>query len=112
MTRAIRPQVPILAGNGAGVWVILLIGWGLAAAAGLAWLSARTAAALAGSRIPPFGERWVVSVARWHTGQAWPGTPTPLVVLIAVALACTASTIGTVAWRIIAARIPQPGDPV
>jgi type IV secretory pathway TraG/TraD family ATPase VirD4 len=112
MTRAIRPQVPILAGNGAGVWIILLIGWGLAATAWLAWLGARIAAALAGRRIPPFGERWVVSVARWHTGQAWPGTPTLFVVLIAVALACAASTIGTVAWRIIAARIPPPGDPV
>jgi type IV secretory pathway TraG/TraD family ATPase VirD4 len=112
MTRAVRPQVPILAGNGAGVWVILLIGWGLAAAGGLAWLGARIAAALVGRRVPPFGARWVVSVARWHTGQAWPGTPTPLVVLIAVALACAASTIGITAWRIIAARIPQPGDPV
>jgi type IV secretory pathway TraG/TraD family ATPase VirD4 len=112
MTRAVRPQVPILAGNGAGVWIVLLIGWGLVAAAWLAWLGAGIAAALAGRHVPSFGERWVLSVARWHTSQAWPGTPTPLVVLIAVALACAAGTVGAVAWRIIATRIPRPGDPV
>ena len=70
MTRAAGPRVPLLAGNGAGVWVVLLIGWGLAAAAGLAWLAARTAAALAGQRMPPFSEQWVISLVRWRTGQA------------------------------------------
>jgi type IV secretory pathway TraG/TraD family ATPase VirD4 len=104
--------VPVLAGNGAGVWVVLLIGWGVAAAAWLAWLSARIAAALAGRHVPPFSEHWVFSLARWRTSQAWPGTPTVLVVLIAVALAGAAVTAGTVAWRLISARIPRPGDPV
>src|SRR5437660_718034 len=33
--------MPLLAGNGAGVWVVLLIGWGLAAAAWMAWLAGR-----------------------------------------------------------------------
>jgi type IV secretory pathway TraG/TraD family ATPase VirD4 len=101
-----------LAGNGAGVWVVLLIGWGLAAAAWLAWLAARIAAALAGRRMPPFGERWVISVACWRTGQAWPGTPTVLVALIAAVLACAVITAGVIVWRIIAVRIPRPGDPV
>lgn len=104
--------MPLLAGNGAGVWVVLLIGWGLAAAAWLAWLAARIAAALAGRRIPAFGERWIISLARWRTSQAWPGTPTVLVALIAAVLACTVIMAGTIAWRIIAARIPTPGDPV
>ena len=54
MTRAAGPRMPLLAGNGAGVWVVLLIGWGLAAGAWLAWLAARIAAALAGQRMPPF----------------------------------------------------------
>jgi len=112
MTRAAGPRMPLLAGNGAGVWVVLLIGWGLAAAAWVAWLAARIAAALAGRRMPPFGERWVISLARWRTSQAWPGTPTVLVTLIAAVLACTVITAGTIAWRIIAARIPRPGDPV
>ncbi len=104
--------MPLLAGNGAGVWVVLLIGWGLAASAWLAWLAARIAAALAGRRMPPFSERWVISVARWRTGQAWPGTPTILVALVSAVLACTVITVGTIAWRIIDARIPRPGDPV
>ena len=91
VTRAAGPRVPLLAGNGAGVWVVLLIGWGLAAAAWLAWLAARIAAALAGRRMPSFSERWVISLARWRTSQAWPGTPTILVVLIAIVLACAAS---------------------
>jgi len=104
--------MPLLAGNGAGVWVVLLIGWGLAAAAWVGWLAARIAAALAGRRMPPFGERWIISLARWRTSQAWPGTPTVLVALIAAVLACTVITAGTIAWRIIAARIPRPGDPV
>ena len=112
MTRAAGPRMPLLAGNGAGVWVVLLIGWGLAAAAWVAWLAARIAAALAGRRMPPFGERWVISLARWRTSQAWPGTPTILVALIAAVLACTVIMAGTIAWRIIAARIPRPGDPV
>ena len=112
MSRAIGPRVPILAGNGAGVWVVLVIGWGLAAGAWLAWLAARIAAALTGRRIPPFGEHWIIGLARGRTGQTWPGTPTVLVLLIAVALAGAAIAAGIVTWRVIAARIPRPGDPV
>ena len=104
--------MPLLAGNGAGVWVVLLIGWGLAGMAWLAWLAARIAAALAGRRMPSFSERWVISLARWRTSQAWPGTSTIVVVLIAIVLACAAVTAVAVAWRLIAARIPRPGAPV
>ena len=112
MIRAAGPRVPLLAGNGAGVWVVLLIGWGLAGMAWLAWLAARIAAALAGRRMPSFSERWVISVARWRTSKAWPGTSTIVVVVIAIVLACAAVTAVAVAWRLIAARIPRPGDPV
>jgi hypothetical protein len=112
VTRAAGPRVPIMAGNGAGVWVVLLIGWGLAAVAWLAWLAALIAATLAGHHLPPFSEHWITSLARGRTGQAWPGTPTPLVLLFAVALSCAAITTGILTWRVITARIPQPGDPV
>jgi hypothetical protein len=77
MSRTADPRVPILAGNGAGVWVVLLIGWGLTVAAWLVWLAARIAAALTGSHVPPFSERWIISLARWRTSQAWPGSPPP-----------------------------------
>ena len=90
----------------------MLISWGLAAAAWLAWLAARIAAALAGQRTPPFSERWVVSVARWRTSQAWPGTPTIVVALIAAVLACAVIPAVIIVWRLIAARIARPGDPV
>jgi type IV secretory pathway TraG/TraD family ATPase VirD4 len=112
MSRPAAPRVPILAGNGAGVWVVLLIGWGLAVVAWLTWLAARMAAALTGHHIPSFGEHWIISLARGRTGQAWPGTPTALVLPIALALACTAITSVALTWRIIGARIPRPGDPV
>jgi type IV secretory pathway TraG/TraD family ATPase VirD4 len=112
VSRAAAPRVPLLAGNGAGVWVVLLIGWSLAAAAWLAWLAARIAAALSGGHVPSFGERWVISLACWRTSQAWPGTATILVALIAAVLACAVITAGVIAWRIIAARIPRSGDPV
>lgn len=112
MSRVAGPRVPIMAGNGAGVWVVLLIGWGLAAVSWLAWLAARIAAALVGGRVPRFSERWVISVARGRTVQAWPGTPTPLVSVICVGLAVAAMTVATMMSRIIGARIPRPGDPV
>src|ERR1700683_1541917 len=50
--RAAGPRMPLLAGNGAGVWGVLLIGWGLAAAAWLAWLAGRVAAAPARGDTP------------------------------------------------------------
>lgn len=70
------------------------------------------AASLAGRRIPPFGEHWILSLARGRTGQAWPGTPTVLVLLIAAALTGAAIAAGILTARFIAARIPRPGDPV
>jgi len=112
MSRAAGPRVPILAGNGAGVWVVLLLGWGLAVGAWLAWLAARIAAALTGHRAPSFGEHWLLGLARGRTGQTWPGTPTVLVLLLGAVLAGAAIAAGIVTWRVIAARIPRPGDPV
>jgi type IV secretory pathway TraG/TraD family ATPase VirD4 len=112
MSRALGPRVPLMAGNGAGVWVVLVIGWALVATTWLAWLAARIAAGLTNHRIPAFSQHWIISLARGRTAQTWPGTPTPLVMLFAVALAGAAITAGILTWRIIAARIPEPGDPV
>jgi type IV secretory pathway TraG/TraD family ATPase VirD4 len=112
MSRAAGPRVPILAGSGAGVWVVLLLGWGLAVGGWLAWFAARIAAALTGHRISSYGEHWIISLARGRTGQTWPGTPTVLVLLLGAALAGAAIAAGIVTWRVIAARIPRPGDPV
>ena len=112
MRQAAGPRMPVMAGNGAGIWVVLLIGWGSVATAGLAWLAASIAATLMGGRVPSFSEHWVISLARGRTGQTWPGTPTILVVPVAVTLTCAAIAVVVLAWRLIAARIPRPGDPV
>jgi hypothetical protein len=89
--------------------VVLLIGWGLVIAAWLTWLAARIAAALTGRHVPTFGGHWIISLARWRTSQAWPGTPTALVLLIAIALVCAAITVVILTRRVVAAH---PGDPV
>ena len=112
MSRAAGPRVPIMAGNGAGVWVVLLIGWGFAATSWLAWLAARIAATLVGRHVPPFGEHWLISLARGRTDQTWPRTPTVLVLVIVAALVGAAITAGALTWQVIAVRIPRPGDPV
>jgi type IV secretory pathway TraG/TraD family ATPase VirD4 len=101
-----------MSGNGAGVWLVVLAGWGLVAVTWLAWLAARVAAALAGRRIPPFGERWVYSLLRGHTAATWPGTPTLLVIGIGLPAACLAGAVVAVACRFTVRRIPRPEDPV
>ncbi len=112
MSRVLGPRPPLAAGNAALAWMLLAAAWGLAGLAWLAWATARVTAALAGGRVPPFGVRWLSALVHGRTAQAWPGTPTPLVgaagAVVAAALAATAVT----AWRIIARRITQPGDPV
>ena len=75
MRQPAGPRVPLLAGNGAGVWVVLLIGWGLAAVTWLAWLAARIAAALAGGHVPSFSERWVFTVPLAHQPRRGPARP-------------------------------------
>ena len=81
------------AGQGVGMWWVLSLCWGLFAFTGLVWVAAQAAAALTGGHVPPFGQRWVTGLARGHTGQAWPGTPTPLVAVIGTALAGSAGSV-------------------
>jgi len=80
MSRAIGPRAPFAGGNSLGAWIVLGLGWGLAALTALAWAGARTAAALTGGHVPPFGTHWIEDLVRLRTGLAWTGTPTALVV--------------------------------
>ena len=112
MSRALGPRPPLAAGNAALAWVLLAAAWGLAGLAWLAWAAARLAAALAGGRVLPFGVRWVTAVLHGRTAQAWPGTPTSLVAVTGAVLAAVLAAAGFTAWRIIARRLSQPGDPV
>ena len=106
------PRAPVLAGGGAGPWAAVLAGLGLGVAAGLAWVSAWTAAALSGGRVPAFGGRWALSVVRGRTAVAWPGTPTVLVAVVGILLAGAVTSAAVAAWRVIGPRVPRPGDPV
>jgi hypothetical protein len=112
MRQPAGPRVPIMSGNGAGIWIVVLSGWGAVAATWVAWLAARIAAELAGGHVPSFGERWVYVLLRGRTAQAWPGTPTVLVIGAGLVLACAAVAVVVVAWRFISRRIPRPEDPV
>jgi hypothetical protein len=112
VTRAAGPRAPFAAGNSTGVWAVLGLAWTLAALAALAWVSARIAAALAGGHIPALGTRWIDNLAHLRTAQTWPGTSTDLVVATTVMLSSAATAAVVTTWRMIAARIPQPGDPV
>ena len=47
-----------------------------------------------------------------RTAQAWPGTPTPLVAVTGAVMAAALAAVTVIAWRIIARRSTQPGDPV
>jgi type IV secretory pathway TraG/TraD family ATPase VirD4 len=112
LSRAIGPRAPFTAGNSFGVWIMLGLGWGLVAVAALAWAGAWISAALTGGHVPPFGIRWVSELGHLHTPKAWPGTPTGLVVTVWAALVGGAAAVTAASWRVIAALVPQAGDPV
>jgi hypothetical protein len=113
VTRGTGPRMPGLGGGATGPWWTVAITASLAAAAWLTWLAARIAAALSGGRVPGFGARWVAALALGRTAQAWPATPTVLVIVIGVLLAGIAGTVAVAGWRrVIAPRLPRPGDPV
>ena len=113
MSRALGPRPPLAAGNAALAWVLILAAWGLIALAWLAWAAARLAALAAGhGHVPPFGTRWVSALVHGHAAQAWPGVPTLLVAVAGAVLAAVLAAVTVIAWRVIARRITQPGDPV
>jgi type IV secretory pathway TraG/TraD family ATPase VirD4 len=112
VSRAIGPRPPLASGNAAVAWALIALGWGLAALAWLAWAAARLAAVVAGARIPPFGDRWVLALLHGRTAQAWPGVPTPLVAVADAVLAAVLGAVGFFAWRAVARRATRPGDPV
>jgi hypothetical protein len=113
VTRETGPRMPGLGGGATGPWAAVAVTAGLAAAAWLAWLAARIAATLSGGRVPAFGARWVAALVTGRTAQAWPATPTILVIVIGVLLAALTGAAAVAGWRrVIAPRLPRPGDPV
>jgi type IV secretory pathway TraG/TraD family ATPase VirD4 len=112
MSRALGPRPPFAAGNAVLAWTLIAVFWGVMGLAWLAWAAAWLAAALAGGRVLPFGTTWASAVLSGRTGQAWPGTPAPLVAVTGALLGGVLGAVAVVVWRIAARRITQPGDPV
>ncbi len=112
LTRAAGPRVPVTSGSGVGMWWVLGLFWGTAGLAGLVWVAARVAAALAGGHVLPFGARWIVELIAGGPGQVWPGTPTALVAVFAALLMSLLVSVARCAWRLTSAWRCAPADPV
>jgi type IV secretory pathway TraG/TraD family ATPase VirD4 len=112
VSRALGPRPPLNAGNAALAWTLLAAFWGLIGLLWLAWSAAWLAAALVSGHVPRFGIRWASALAHGHTGQAWPGTPTPLVAVAGGVLAALLAIVAVIVWRVISRRMTRPGDPV
>lgn len=113
MSRTAGPRAPLAAGNALSAWVVLLGCWGLFGLLGLVWVAAWIAAMLTGGPpIPTFGAQWATDLVRGHTERTWPGTPTSLVAVTALALVTVAAVAVAAAWRVVTRRIPRADDPV
>lgn len=112
MSRALGPKPSISHTNAAGGWLILTACWTPVLCVGVVWLAARTAAWLAGGQVIGFGNDFVLAVLRGRSEQAWPGTPTPLVVAVLVLLAVGLLALVGYLWVLTDRYRPVPGDPV
>ena len=87
------------------MWWMLGIGWGMAGLTGLVWAAARAAAALTSGAVPGFNMRWATALIQGDTARTWPGTPTPLVLCLALAMIAFACGAVTAGWRFIARHL-------
>ncbi|GLZ15629.1 hypothetical protein Acsp04_58640 [Actinomadura sp. NBRC 104425] len=112
MMRALGPRASLWhTGAGAG-WLVLAACWTPVAGLWAVWAAAKIAAFLTGGTVMSFGADFAAAVLHGQTALTWPGTPTWLVLLVlTTALAALAAAVWPV-WRHVAARLPQPGDPI
>lgn len=112
MTRALGPKASLWQSNAAAGWMVLAACWTPIAGLWLVWVAAKASAIVADGTVMPFGSGFAAALARGRTHVAWPGTPTPLVLLIlALLMAGLAAGVWSI-WLRIADRLPQPADPV
>ncbi|GAA4298615.1 type IV secretory system conjugative DNA transfer family protein [Actinomadura luteofluorescens] len=112
MTRALGPRASLWHSNAGAGWLVLAACWTPIVVLWVVWIAAKVCAVATGGTVMPFGSDFAVALTKGQTDTTWPGTPTPLVLLI-LALLVTALMSG--AWVVcsrIAARLPQPGDAV
>ncbi|GII34613.1 type IV secretory system conjugative DNA transfer family protein [Planotetraspora mira] len=112
MTRAVGPRAGFTPHGSIGGWALLLVGWGAVAVFGLIWIAAWVASRVFGGRVSDFGTDFVFDVAEGRTAAAWPGTPTPAVVTVAVLLISMMLAVVVAVWWLITRRTPDPLDPV
>ncbi|MEV5831934.1 type IV secretory system conjugative DNA transfer family protein, partial [Spirillospora sp. NPDC052242] len=112
MSRALGPRSSMFHSSATGGWFVLAACWTPIVGLWILWISAKVAAAFTGGRVMPFGADFALVLAEWNTDQAWPGTPTPLVISVLAVIVTTAATGIWVGWGRISARYPQPGDAV
>ncbi|MBA9007300.1 type IV secretory system conjugative DNA transfer family protein [Thermomonospora cellulosilytica] len=112
MSRALGPRPSMWHSSAAGGWLVLLLCWAPVLCFALVWVAARAAAAVAGGRVRGFGSDFILAVLHGRFEQAWPGTPTPLVVIVLVAGGLGIVVAGNHLWWRVEQRRSVPGDPV
>ncbi|MFD0900060.1 type IV secretory system conjugative DNA transfer family protein [Actinomadura sediminis] len=112
MSRALGPRASMFHSSATGGWFVLAACWTPIVGLWILWASAKVAAAFTDGRVMPFGADFAFVLAERNTDQAWPGTPTPLVISVLTVIVTAAATGIWVGWERISARYPQPGDAV
>ncbi|MEU8804881.1 TraM recognition domain-containing protein [Spirillospora sp. NPDC048819] len=112
MTRALGPKASLWHSNAGAGWLVLVVCWTPIVGLWVVWAVAKLCATATGGTVMPFGTDFAAALIQGDTDVAWPGTPTPLILLILVLL-ISALVYGVWAvWLRVAKRFPQPGDPV
>ncbi|MFC0037208.1 type IV secretory system conjugative DNA transfer family protein [Actinomadura rayongensis] len=112
MSRALGPRPSVWHSSAAAGWMVLAACWLPVVVLWVVWSCARVAAALSGGTVMPFGVRFAVALARWDTAVLWPRTSTALVVLLVVVVVVGTAGVASGIWQRVAARLPDPTDPV
>jgi type IV secretory pathway TraG/TraD family ATPase VirD4 len=112
MTRALGPRASLLHSNAGAGWLVLGACWTPIALLWIVWAAAKIASVLTGGTVMRFGTDFAIALARRKPNLTWPRTSTTVVLLVLAVLATTLTSVVWTLWRHLAARIPQPGDPV
>ena len=113
MTRALGPRAPVTGSSAAPGWIVLVLCAVPAGLAGALWLAARAAAAASGGHVEGYGFEFAQDVLAGRTAQAWPHTPTWLVIACVVVVAAALAAIASFGWIRYGGRFTfTPGDPV
>lgn len=112
MTRALGPKASLWHSSAGAAWLVLAVCWTPIVGLWVVWAAAKFCATATGGTVIPFGSDFAAALIRGQTDVAWPGTPTPLVLIVLVLLLTTLVYGICAVWLRIAKRFPQPGDPV